>query len=134
MARTETPERRAVKRAVTARWRVTNQDRIRDAELRRKYGITAAQWDALLESQDGRCACCGTPDPGRRWDTDHDHDTGRLRGILCGECNRLIGRLGDRAELVIERCMEMVRYLERNPRRVFDVLAEYPADVARPSE
>lgn len=60
------------------------------------YGMTDAEYDQLLEYQGGGCAICGRPPKTKRLDTDHDHQTGLLRGLLCFPCNRLlIGRHTD---------------------------------------
>lgn len=68
--------------------------------LQRKYGITRAEYDRMVERQGGVCAICGGRPSGpdvsnRRFDVDHCHDTGRVRGLLCSACNRGIGFLGD---------------------------------------
>jgi len=63
----------------------------RDKELRRVYGITEAQYEALLAAQDGRCGACGRPPArGRVLVVDHDHDTREIRGLLCARCNRAL--------------------------------------------
>lgn len=64
----------------------------RDRRLR-KYGLTAAEYDALLKTQDGRCAICRRKPKTRRLSVDHDHSLkGRasVRGILCMRCNRYL--------------------------------------------
>lgn len=71
--------------------------RARDAHLRRKYGITAADYDRMLTEQSGGCALCGKkPDEQKRYGkflhVDHDHGTGRVRGLLCDQHNLLLGR------------------------------------------
>lgn len=49
-----------------------------------------------IEKQNQKCAACGTPNPGKRgWQTDHDHKTGKIRGELCGPCNRILGHAQD---------------------------------------
>ena len=60
--------------------------------LARRYGITPAQRSALLESQDGLCVICYERPAVT---VDHDHDTGRVRGMLCKACNVALGVLGD---------------------------------------
>ena len=64
----------------------------RNSGLKRRYGITSEEYDALLESQGGGCALCGATTNGkqatRSLHVDHDHQTGRVRGILCGPCNQ----------------------------------------------
>jgi hypothetical protein len=59
------------------------------------YGISPQQWEAAWLWQGGRCAICWTSEwPGKdsRPHADHDHETGRFRGILCGSCNPGLGR------------------------------------------
>lgn len=64
--------------------------------LRRRYGISLADFNALLEGQGGRCAICRTSTPPvRGWTVDHCHDSGRVRGVLCFNCNVAIGHLKD---------------------------------------
>ncbi len=64
----------------------------RNYNLRQKYGITLGQWESLFDSQNRVCKICKTDQPkGRGWQTDHDHSTGKIRGILCHSCNSLIG-------------------------------------------
>jgi len=75
--------------------------------LSKRYRITIDQFTELLESQEGKCAVCGTRD-GRQV-VDHDHDTGKVRGILCVRCNVSIGGLGD----TVNGLMRAVRYLEK---------------------
>jgi hypothetical protein len=75
----------------------------RKANLAKHYGLTVADYDALLKRQGGVCAICGKDEPnahGRtgkqfRLAVDHCHDTGQVRGLLCQKCNRAIGLLGD---------------------------------------
>jgi Recombination endonuclease VII len=57
-------------------------------KLRQRYGITIEQRDEMLVVQHGACALCDTTQFGARGPmVDHDHLTGRVRGILCGRCN-----------------------------------------------
>lgn len=63
-----------------------------------RYGITLADYEALLATQGGRCAICGTDRPGgnlTKWSVDHCHDSTKVRGLLCAACNMGIGQLGD---------------------------------------
>jgi hypothetical protein len=60
----------------------------------RKYKLTACQYESMLELQDKRCAICNnifTETPA----IDHDHITGKIRGILCRKCNHALGLIGD---------------------------------------
>lgn len=58
---------------------------------RKQLGLTDEGYEALLAAQGGGCAICGRPpSERRRLDTDHDHKTGRVRGLLCHRCNRAL--------------------------------------------
>ena len=75
----------------------------------RKFGLTPDDYDCMLEAQGGGCAICGRPP---RDDislhVDHDHKTGRVRGLLCFRCNNSLGDLDDDPELL----RKAVAYLE----------------------
>lgn len=96
-------------------WRKANPDLYRERmvgyQLRFNFGISRDQYAALLAAQGGTCAICGQPpEPGeRRFHVDHDHETGAVRGILCGWCNTSLGLFGEDA-LVLSRA---AAYLER---------------------
>jgi hypothetical protein len=72
----------------------------RESHLRRVYGITIAEYEHLFQAQGECCACCKSVDPKSEqgWCIDHEHDTKIVRGILCAQCNRGIGFLGDTQE------------------------------------
>ena len=64
----------------------------REKHLRRFYRLTIADVDAKVAAQDGRCAICGDqPVPPARLHVDHSHADKRVRALLCGPCNRMIG-------------------------------------------
>ena len=75
---------------------------IRAYRLRAKYGITNAEYDALLAAQDGLCLLCKKPAAvlTRRLHVDHDHVSGKVRGLLCHGCNTAIGSMGDDPSLL----------------------------------
>ncbi len=66
----------------------------KDRYLRRKYGITLKQYYRMLKAQDYKCAICRRPfDEKRKANVDHNHKTGKVRGILCYRCNKfMVGR------------------------------------------
>ena len=80
----------------------------------RKYGITQADYEAMLVAQDGRCAICGRRGSGTkqhdRMSIDHDHGTGRVRGLLCRSCNKGIGYFDDE----VERLDAAIEYLKHH--------------------
>ena len=61
------------------------------------YRITEDEYNSILKFQGGVCAGCGESPHGRNLAVDHDHKTGRIRGLLCWLCNRAIGILRDNA-------------------------------------
>lgn len=87
----------------------------RDYWLKQKYGITSEQYEAMLTDQGGVCALCGhppNPDGVRsasRLHVDHDHATGRIRALLCLNCNRGLGIFGDEPGL-IRRAADYIEY------------------------
>lgn len=72
----------------------------RRGELRRKYGISLVEYKALQKQQNGVCAICGQPESfaARSLCVDHDHADGRVRGLLCDNCNRGLGAFKDRED------------------------------------
>lgn len=80
----------------------TKQPARRDQLLRSKYGISADEFDETLAAQGGGCRICGrdsNPDS-KSLAVDHCHTTGRVRGILCGPCNKALGLMSDNPELL----------------------------------
>jgi hypothetical protein len=66
----------------------------RKSYLKRTYGISLEQYDAMLAAQNGVCAICDEARPDERTlHVDHDHETGEIRGLLCFRCNQAIGSL-----------------------------------------
>lgn len=74
--------------------------------------FTAQDYQNLLKEQDGKCAICKRPDSlGRQLALDHDHKTGKKRGLLCGKCNSVLGYMEDDPALLIAAAQYL---LERN--------------------
>jgi len=63
-----------------------------------QYRLTEEDYESILRHQGGVCAGCGKPPYSCRLAVDHDHKTGRIRGLLCWLCNRAIGILRDNAK------------------------------------
>jgi hypothetical protein len=76
--------------------------------LHERYGITPQEFDALMTSQGGGCAICRKPPRSRRLHVDHEHVTGRIRGLLCFKCNASIGYMHDSPALL----QAAISYLE----------------------
>ncbi len=75
--------------AYSKAWNKANPKKRASIVMKQRYGITHEERDTLLASQGSVCAICGTfdPDAKRGWHVDHCHSTGRVRGILCRNCN-----------------------------------------------
>jgi Recombination endonuclease VII len=101
-SRGEDPKYREWRRQRGAEWRATAKADGRAQQLNKKYslkqlyGITLEEYDAILAAQRNCCAICRMRLTGSRAaHVDHDHDTGRVRGILCNNCNNGLGRFRD---------------------------------------
>jgi hypothetical protein len=83
----------------------------RRCALRRLYGITVEQYNRMVIDQSGCCAVCRRTllELGRSLAVDHCHKTGKVRGLLCGGCNGILGRFNDDAE----RFLRASEYLKR---------------------
>jgi hypothetical protein len=70
----------------------------------RQYGMTEEQFDALERAQAGRCAICDRIPPlrhkSRTLHIDHDHATGKFRGLICSLCNTVLGKMDDSPRLL----------------------------------
>lgn len=71
-----------------------------DSELKRDYGMTVADVEAMLAKQEGKCAICGDGIDMHTKRVDHSHVTGYVRGLLCNGCNAGIGMLKDSIEVL----------------------------------
>lgn len=81
--------------------------RLQQSYFKRKYGITMAQRDEMIASQMGICVICLSAPAAH---VDHCHETGRVRGVLCFNCNSAIGKLGDDPDTL----RRAIAYLEGN--------------------
>ena len=72
------------------------------------YGITEEEYLALFDAQKGKCAICGGLPQKKRLCIDHDHKTDRIRGLLCPQCNTLLGMAKDSPA----RLFAAIRYLK----------------------
>ena len=97
-------------------YRSVRRRELSDAERKRRFGITAARYAAMLAEQNGLCAICGKVEGETRngkvkaLAVDHDHESGRIRGLLCVACNTGLGKLGDDRGTLLKA----VEYLDRH--------------------
>ncbi|WP_309144509.1 endonuclease VII domain-containing protein [Streptomyces sp. BR123] len=71
--------------------------RNRASYFKRKYGITEAERDEMIAAQGGACVICRI---GPAEHVDHDHETGKVRGVLCFSCNAALGQFKDRPDVM----------------------------------
>lgn len=94
------------------KWAQKNRERCKYLGLRaclKRYGLTPESYGSLLEKQNNCCAICQEPSKGGRLSVDHCHRTGRVRGVLCKNCNTAIGLLRDAPSLFFKA----IEYLKR---------------------
>lgn len=107
-----TPEEKAEKAAYMRAWHARNPRKMKEYELRNRYGMTLDEYDAMLEAQGDTCPICQrqfNPDPKKRDKViDHDHETGKARGIVCAKCNAILGRTSRDVEIL----RRAIAYLE----------------------
>lgn len=107
------PEKRAKANArnLARTRRGSVKQRAFDKNLRREYGIDSEDWARLFNDQEGRCAVCRVV---LKFDSsthvDHCHQTKKVRGLLCGLCNRALGQVKDDPW----RLRELANYVERH--------------------
>ena len=85
--------------------------KLRNQRLLRNYGITNEDYEAMLEEQRFCCAGCGLHqnETDKKLNVDHDHNTGAVRGLLCGNCNRALGLIRDN----LQTLANLQTYLEK---------------------
>lgn len=98
-------------------WRNNNPDKTKNNDLKKMYGITLQEYENLLAKQNGVCAICGGKETTksndgfpRRMPVDHDHATGKIRGLLCTQCNRGLGMFGENRN----RLLAAAAYVEKH--------------------
>ena len=99
--------------ARTKEWNIRNKKRAADlarrSHLKIRYGLTHEQYEAMFAAQDGLCFICASPPT--KWVglcIDHCHASGKLRKLLCANCNTVLGHVGDN----VERLQKLIEYLE----------------------
>lgn len=96
------------------KYQMKHKEKIK-GKLLKQYGMTVDAYRTLVEAQNGLCKICGKPETQptkngsgvRELSVDHDHRTGRVRGLLCNKCNVRLGMVDDDLELL----RKMIDYL-----------------------
>lgn len=77
----------------------------RNSMLKRKYGISQEEYELILDFQNGSCAICFAKPVKNYLHVDHCHKTGRIRGLLCHQCNWYLGKIDKDREMKIRLSM-----------------------------
>ena len=98
--------------AYNKKWAATHKDQRKKANLKSDYGLDLSAYNQLLTKQLNSCAICLKSQEviKKALCVDHDHKTGRIRGLLCDLCNRGLGHFFDN-ECNLERAVEYLRRL-----------------------
>lgn len=92
------------RRLISKQWRDKNPERskylITKATLLSKYGISLEDYNLLLEKQNNCCAVCKDIPTKQKLHVDHNHSTGKIRGLLCQACNVSIGKMKESPALL----------------------------------
>ena len=83
-------------------------DHWRSRNLKVKFKLTIEDYDLMLSNQAGVCKICQRPPKTKRLAVDHDHETGAIRGLLCGPCNTALSHV----ELTSNFSRKALAYLE----------------------
>lgn len=100
-------------RSETNTFRTDCKECTKEAEMKRKFGISFSEYHALLKAQGYRCEICRCKLESSRYTkfaVDHCHKTGKLRGLLCTNCNTGLGLFKDSEE----RLSSAIKYLQKN--------------------
>lgn len=124
-----TPKGRAARRKRYERRRALQSEEERKLEafkwhLKREYGLTLEEYDEFVKGHGNRCAICarGPEHQQRRLHVDHDHESGKIRGLLCSSCNTGLGQFQDDPELLEEARKYLAAY------KALDAYAERKSD------
>jgi hypothetical protein len=101
---------------INKEYRDSHPEMYKSAKLKQIYGIDLTQYNDMFKKQDGLCAICLKPETEEDYRThnirmlnvDHNHITGKIRGLLCQKCNKGIGCLNDNAQIL----RNAIKYLE----------------------
>jgi hypothetical protein len=88
------------------------KDSVRKWYLKTTYGLVPEQYDALYSRHDGKCYICMEKKE-YYLHVDHNHETGKVRGLLCNPCNRAIGLLKEDIN-ILKSAIEYLKHFEDN--------------------
>jgi hypothetical protein len=87
-----------------------NPEKRKEKAMKANYGITLEQYNTMWKLQKESCGICGAKETkGKGFHIDHDHKTGKVRGILCNQCNLGLGHFNDN----VAKMLLAIEYLGR---------------------
>lgn len=107
------PEWRRAETRRIREYRKLHPDVVKNAALKRKFGIDISTYERLLEEQNGACAVCKVEFSGTVPNVDHNHTTKAVRGLLCMSCNIALGHVKDSVE-ILESAVEYLNKYKEN--------------------
>jgi 5-methylcytosine-specific restriction endonuclease McrA len=98
---------------LVATYRKNNKRKVMGHKLWQKYRLPLEAWDKMLIDQCGLCGICSKPMTGPKDPAvDHDHKTGKIRGLTHDNCNRAIGLMGDDPEALLSGAKYLLDHKE----------------------
>jgi hypothetical protein len=90
--------------------KVCSLEQTRNISFLKWYKLTPEDWNKMFDAQDGKCLICGRHQSEfkRRFNVDHDHKTGEIRGLLCFNCNTGLGGFHDNVEF-LEKAIQYLK-------------------------
>lgn len=99
------------RRKASKKWKDNNKEKVLNKRYLHRYGITYDNYCELLKEQNHKCAICGIDEVDSRSHklcVDHDHETGKVRQLLCHNCNCGLGHFKDSA-ILLEKALEYLK-------------------------
>ncbi len=107
------------------KWTRSNANRVkarREYDLKKIYGLPLSEYETMFARQKGLCAICGEPETlrnnrsGKLRDlaVDHDHETGKVRALLCYNCNLMIGFAKESTDRLEKGASYLTKYNDKN--------------------
>lgn len=95
-------------------WRDSNKHQLRNTAYKKKFGITLDEYEDRLKAQNYCCAICGEHENNfkLRFAVDHDHETGKVRDLLCGQCNVAVGMVKENIDILTSMISYLMQHKE----------------------
>jgi hypothetical protein len=103
---------KACEKIRSKKWSTYNPHKRKIINLRNKYGLTLTQFEEIKQQQNGKCMICNDIlDNGSKTHVDHCHKTGKVRGVLCVQCNHGLGKFKDSIKILQSAVIYLKKYI-----------------------